>query len=78
MALDPEVRGGLYYMKIGRVEMNRRQFVKLSTIAAAAAGFSRSAPGNTARPNFVFILADDLGWTDLGCYGSTLLSHPEH
>lgn len=22
-------------------------------------------------PNFVFILADDLGWTDLGCYGST-------
>src|SRR5947209_9794268 len=28
------------------------------------------------RPNFVFILADDLGWRDLGCYGSTFYETP--
>lgn len=30
-----------------------------------------------ARPNFVFILADDLGWSDLGCYGSRFYETPQ-
>ncbi|MGD9126368.1 MAG: hypothetical protein PVH19_03230 [Planctomycetia bacterium] len=28
------------------------------------------------KPNFVFILVDDLGWTDLGCLGSTFYETP--
>jgi len=31
---------------------------------------------DTPKPNFVFILADDLGWKDLGCYGSTFHETP--
>ncbi len=29
-----------------------------------------------AQPNVVFILADDLGWADLGCYGSQFYQTP--
>ncbi|MHC4675661.1 MAG: sulfatase, partial [Planctomycetota bacterium] len=28
------------------------------------------------KPNFVIILIDDLGWTDLGCFGSTFYESP--
>lgn len=28
------------------------------------------------RPNVIFILADDLGWTDLSCYGSRFYETP--
>ncbi|MDH5602645.1 MAG: sulfatase [Cyclobacteriaceae bacterium] len=31
---------------------------------------------NSRKPNIVFILVDDLGWTDLGVYGSTFYETP--
>lgn len=30
-----------------------------------------------ASPNMVFILVDDLGWSDLGCYGNEFIETPE-
>jgi arylsulfatase A len=35
-----------------------------------------AADGGAGKPNVVLILADDLGWTDLGCYGSDLYGTP--
>ncbi|MEI7864304.1 MAG: sulfatase [Chthoniobacterales bacterium] len=46
----------------------------LAPIMVVLALVQAKAPA--APPNIVFILADDLGWSDLGCYGSTFYETP--
>ncbi|MDF5758225.1 sulfatase-like hydrolase/transferase [Spongiactinospora sp. TRM90649] len=49
----------------------------LPAAAHAAAGVAGRAAGFPDRPNFVIILADDLGWGELGCYGQKKIVTPQ-
>lgn len=62
--------------------VHSKRFVRKLLAAGAAVGLSvligwpACAAESSARPNFIFILADDLGWGDLGCYGHRQLKTP--
>ncbi len=48
----------------------------LTSCLLACPGSMAENPGKEARPSFLFLLVDDLGWADLGCYGSTFHETP--
>jgi len=63
--------------------MNRRDFIKTIGLGAVALAVPECASGNSLtanktnkKLNFVFFLIDDLGWTDVGCYGSSFYETP--
>ena len=64
---------------MNQTPLTRRSFLRTGALGAAATaaalrGVAQSAGGG--RLNLVFFLADDIGWRDLGCYGSTYQHTP--
>ena len=53
-----------------------RRLLAWVAVASALIGQLASAAETSVRPNIVFILMDDLGWTDLACTGSTFHRTP--
>jgi arylsulfatase A-like enzyme len=62
--------------------MNRRTFLGLTTAAAALPGCAaltgkrKAAVLPKRQPNIVFMLIDDMGYADVGCFGSTFHETP--
>ena len=61
--------------------MNRRDFLRttaagLGTLAAGAGAWAQGSNADGRKPNIVFILSDDIGWGEIGCYGSDKVLTP--
>src|SRR5687768_2594993 len=60
----------------GMVSMKRITLPLVIVCLTFATGPTYGQTPPPAKPNILFILADDLGWGDLSCYGNPFLKTP--
>lgn len=50
--------------------------MKQKMILCGVGALSALAAGAQSKPNIIYIMCDDMGWGDLGCYGQQLIATP--
>ncbi len=61
--------------------INRRAFLHASSLLAAGLAAGSSLPQSASaasqdQPNIIWLIADDIGWRELGCYGHPTIRTP--